>query len=257
MSEDVEVHEDDIDPRYAAAMLTCPYYQGYGSCAGGCHEEPACQTDEPDGGWEQYLPADFDRAATQRRIDELVAAEQLERWLTAEKRHLERPVLVEMTETGIYPLNPASQLYAKGCRFAAHYRYEGGGGSTHWCTTEAEAQASLDESAAIVERSCATKLAYKEAGDRSIDDRWGTRPPKISPRRNVLRIDGHHYIAAWEGTPNVGYRQGLGYGGRVFRWRWLDEPEGTRHTSNNVWFQGQIPAHWRDRLPDNAVWVTE
>lgn len=33
------------------SMIDCPFYQGRGTCPGGCWEEPRCITDEPEGGW--------------------------------------------------------------------------------------------------------------------------------------------------------------------------------------------------------------
>jgi len=39
----------------ALAMLSCPWYSSTGICINGCRDEPACQTNEPDGGWAKQL----------------------------------------------------------------------------------------------------------------------------------------------------------------------------------------------------------
>ncbi|MFC7794587.1 hypothetical protein [Streptomyces cinereoruber] len=85
---------------------------------------------------------------------------------------------------------------------------------------------------------------------------WATNgdtvPSRIpgSPDDHVARADGWHYVIRPmdHDTP----AQYLGFGGRLFTFRFTD---GREVVSNNVMCQGQIPARWRDRLPDNAVIV--
>lgn len=249
------MYGDDTTPEEAIAMVTCSYYMGIGPCSGGCYEEPVCQTNAPTRGWEHYLPESFDLEGYRRHAEKRREAVELERWLAAEKRWKERPVLEEMTETGVYPVNPASPFYLTGTRFAAHFRWENGSNVTSWHESETEAWNEIDGHVEFDARFWAQKEKWKNDGDRTTDDKYGTRPPKLSPFRDVLRIDGTHMTIGWMGVRDVGYTQGLGHGGRVFRWRWLDEPEGTVHESNNIWYQGKIPPEWRDRLPDNAVWL--
>ncbi|MFD7868020.1 hypothetical protein [Streptomyces sp. NPDC059783] len=68
----------------------------------------------------------------------------------------------------------------------------------------------------------------------------------------VARVNGWHYIVkAYNTTTPAQY---LGFGGAVFVFRFED---GTELTSNDVMCQGEIPAHFRDRLPDNAVIVPQ
>jgi len=196
----------DVHPSTAVGMFTCSYYQGVGSCSGGCYEEPACQADEPEEGWEHYLPADFDLAEHQRRIEERRAAVELERWLAAEKRWMERPVLEHMTSTGVYPINPASPMYAKGTRFAA-FHVSDGGTATSWHETEEEARAKLVEHEQSHDRFWSEKLAWKEQGDRTVNDHYGTRPPVVSPFRDVIRVGGVHYVAG-----HLGVRGGISEG---------------------------------------------
>lgn len=45
-----------------------------------------------------------------------------------------------------------------------------------------------------------------------------------------------------------------GHSGARFR---IQYPDGRMIESTNVWHQGQIPIHWRDRMPDTAVFLPE
>lgn len=70
------------------------------------------------------------------------------------------------------------------------------------------------------------------------------------PDDRVARAGGWHYvIRPMDHTTPPQY---LGFGGRHFTFRFTD---GQEISSNNVMCQGEIPTHWRDRLPDNAVIV--
>ncbi|MGW0034703.1 hypothetical protein ACWDXD_33420 [Streptomyces sp. NPDC003314] len=72
-------------------------------------------------------------------------------------------------------------------------------------------------------------------------------PAGISP--GVLaRVNGQHYTIAPMNTDSPAHF--LGFGGAQVTFRFHD---GREITSNDVWSQGEIPAWWRDRLPDNAV----
>ncbi|RSS32568.1 hypothetical protein [Streptomyces sp. WAC08241] len=71
-----------------------------------------------------------------------------------------------------------------------------------------------------------------------------------SPDDRVARARGLHYvIRPMDHTTPAQY---LGFGGRLFTFQFAD---GSTVTSNNVMCQGEIPTHWRNRLPDNAVIV--
>ncbi|MFF2411796.1 hypothetical protein [Streptomyces sp. NPDC058092] len=70
------------------------------------------------------------------------------------------------------------------------------------------------------------------------------------PAGLIARVDGQHYVLQPFNTTRQS--QWLGHRGQVFTFRFTD---GRRVTSNDVWCQGEIPAHFRDRLPDNAVIV--
>ena len=45
-----------------------------------------------------------------------------------------------------------------------------------------------------------------------------------------------------------------GFGGRRFKIRFLD---GTLTETTNLWLNGEIPERFRDRLPDNAEFITQ
>jgi hypothetical protein len=78
------------------------------------------------------------------------------------------------------------------------------------------------------------------------------RRPWESEGIPVARVDGVHYVVKpYNRTDPPRY---LGFGGTVFTFRFHD---GREITSNDVMSQGEIPAHFRDRLPDNAVIVPQ
>lgn len=65
-----------------------------------------------------------------------------------------------------------------------------------------------------------------------------------------IRINGTHYMDGGRKPPH----QFLGYGGREFA---IIMKDGTRISTNNLWCQGNIPEHIKDRLPDNAEFANE
>lgn len=67
-------------------------------------------------------------------------------------------------------------------------------------------------------------------------------------RGEAVVVDGAHYIVN-PVVENPRVPRALGMGGRLMRFRLQD---GRVLESNDVWFQGDIPERWRDRLPDNA-----
>lgn len=62
-------------------------------------------------------------------------------------------------------------------------------------------------------------------------------------------VNGYHHVACNELTGGM-----RGFGGRRFAIRFND---GRELVSTNLWEQGQVPEHFRDRLPDNAVFVPQ
>lgn len=66
--------------------------------------------------------------------------------------------------------------------------------------------------------------------------------------RNSIVIDGKHYIAGTQRKPD----QWNGFGGTWFHIRMNDGAE--IHTCD-LWFQGEIPEHFRERIPNNATFM--
>lgn len=67
----------------------------------------------------------------------------------------------------------------------------------------------------------------------------------------VARMDGRHYVV----HPDLPARDRdcAGMAGRPFHIRWTSGPlAGLKGVTRNLWFQGEIPERFRDRLPDNA-----
>ena len=70
---------------------------------------------------------------------------------------------------------------------------------------------------------------------------------------NSVRVDNVHYYL----YPDIPKGEDLwfaGHGGRRFKIKFHDGREVTTH---NLWCQGGIPAHFRDRLPNNAEFVED
>jgi len=68
----------------------------------------------------------------------------------------------------------------------------------------------------------------------------------------IARVNGRHYVVEPYDTTTPS--QWRGSSGAEFTFRFHD---GREITSNDVWTQGEIPARFRDRLPDNAVIVPQ
>lgn len=71
---------------------------------------------------------------------------------------------------------------------------------------------------------------------------------KDDPR--TVRINGVHYHIDDDKSHNTSF---LGFGGDEFNIRFND---GRFVTTHNLWCQGDISKHFKDKLPDNAVFVT-
>ncbi|WP_158071140.1 hypothetical protein [Streptomyces sp. CB03234] len=88
-----------------------------------------------------------------------------------------------------------------------------------------------------------TCWGYAMLGDRDPDG------------RRVLRIGGRHYLT-W--TEEQGFPPEIGYAGvEVRHYVLLNDPTGAVHATHRLWLMGTIPESFRDRMPDNAVFVTE
>jgi hypothetical protein len=66
-----------------------------------------------------------------------------------------------------------------------------------------------------------------------------------------LVVGGLHYVIEPDRDTTKGYGT-LGHGGARFDIRFFD---GREVTTKNLWAQGEVPAHFRDRLVDTAAFV--
>jgi hypothetical protein len=83
---------------------------------------------------------------------------------------------------------------------------------------------------------------------------WKLIPIKDAP--STVRVKGAngrtgHYIIGPEPDPNE-RTAFLGFGGSQFQIQFND---GRNVTTRNLWYQGEIPAHFDEQLPPNAVFV--
>ena len=65
----------------------------------------------------------------------------------------------------------------------------------------------------------------------------------------TVRVMGKHYM---DGGNTSSPSRMNGFGGSVFRVKFHD---GRCLETNNLWHQGTIPDHFKERLPDNAIFV--
>ena len=72
----------------------------------------------------------------------------------------------------------------------------------------------------------------------------------IKNRNDVIRINQQHYIIGSETAETIGSFRG--FNGRKFKIRFLD---GREIITTNLWSQSRIPDLFKERLPDNAIFV--
>lgn len=65
----------------------------------------------------------------------------------------------------------------------------------------------------------------------------------------IVRVNGKHY---WANKSSEGDTRYNGFGGQKWHIKWSD---GRELETNDLWSQGPIPRHFRDQLPDNAVFL--
>lgn len=77
---------------------------------------------------------------------------------------------------------------------------------------------------------------------------WRDRVAEHGPK--VAIVDGERFSI----SPDMprGYQGFIGHGGAEFRIRFHD---GRNVVTRNLWAQGRVPDHFRDRLPNNAVFL--
>lgn len=78
---------------------------------------------------------------------------------------------------------------------------------------------------------------------------WKDKIDNPLPDREI--INGEHYVFH-EWVLKKEYF--LGFGGRP---KYIIKEDGTVKKSNNVWYQGKVPLHFREQLPDTAKFITE
>lgn len=72
---------------------------------------------------------------------------------------------------------------------------------------------------------------------------------KVNIKDRLVIVDGKAYYP----TPDTDAPNHCkGFGGAIFRYQFLD---GRIETCGNMWSNGVIPQHFRDRLPDNAKFL--
>lgn len=74
---------------------------------------------------------------------------------------------------------------------------------------------------------------------------------QLSDRAGAVVIGRTHYRILPDRADRD--RDLAGYGGALFRIRWLATGEVTE--TRNLWYQGVIPPKWRERMPDTAEFV--
>ena len=95
------------------------------------------------------------------------------------------------------------------------------------------------------ERLCFTCNFWLEKVEWAESDTSDARCP-------VARIGGRHYVVA----PDQSDKGASGFGGLRSQVRWVSGPRtGESVVTTNLWTQGEIPAMFRGRLPDNAEFV--
>lgn len=62
-----------------------------------------------------------------------------------------------------------------------------------------------------------------------------------------------YYFDKSEPIVDVNKKAFVGFGGRRFEIKMLDTGKTT--TTNNLWYNGEVPEEFRDRLPDNAEFI--
>lgn len=119
--------------------------------------------------------------------------------------------------------------------YRAIHLYKSGSISMGWVDTEEDGWAQVANCHEFTRKFWDEKISWHKNGDKS---------PQ-SNRRNVIRL-GHQHMAVSTFGINKDPSAVLGFGGHVFRWRFLDDSEGTIHESNNVYSRGhQLDVVWQ------------
>lgn len=79
-------------------------------------------------------------------------------------------------------------------------------------------------------------------------EEWVERTEVEEDKPNIARINGNHYYIGDENSKS-GFR---GFGGTPHTIAFND---GREVRTTNLWYQGEVPERFRERLPDNATFV--
>lgn len=77
---------------------------------------------------------------------------------------------------------------------------------------------------------------------------------KMTGRKKII-IKGSKFADGGNRENRLGGWSGLGYGGHRFYIKFLET--GEVFTTNNLWCQGEISKAFRERMPDNAIYLTK
>jgi hypothetical protein len=69
----------------------------------------------------------------------------------------------------------------------------------------------------------------------------------------VVRFEGHHFMYDTKRPWNEDTNTFRGHGGAIFKITFHLADVGQSVLTNDLWAQGEIPKHFRSRMPDNAV----
>lgn len=171
--------------------------------------------------------------------------------------HPERPYVqraaATVKNTEPEPLLGRAKVYTKGGLWFYREDYRGGSMRSQGFATRAEVEADMV---------CHAQLFWDLWEDRAANyeeqlAEGGKPVPPSSqyssraPRRHYVVADGVIRTLGATSTP----RDLCGHAGRTFTFRLL--ATGEEIVSHNVWFGGEIPAEFLDRMPDNCEIVPE
>ena len=77
---------------------------------------------------------------------------------------------------------------------------------------------------------------------------------KMTGRKKII-INGSKFADGGNKESRLGGWSGLGFGGHRFYIKFLES--GEVFTTNNLWAQGKISKAFRERMPDNAIYLTK
>lgn len=104
-------------------------------------------------------------------------------------------------------------------------------------------------------KNCYVKDGYLVAFQRCAECHYWHVAYLMKENQHMIRINGVQYYIGEESAKDKGFR------GQRFQFRYLDKltylPDSARPIliSTNLNYCGEVPAHFKDRLPDNAEFI--